>query len=439
MSASPDLELARRLRDAALADTLAYELTAAIGTELGPRLAGTRAEARARDWAVARLMRLGFANVRIEPFEVPVWVRGTELAEIVRPCPQPLVLCALGNSGATQPGGLTAEVFSCATLAALEAAAPEQVRGKIVYVSHGMTATRDGSGYGEHGPVRWHGPSVASAKGAAALLIRSVGTNRHRQPHTGIMRFTGGAAPIPAAALAIADADQLERVVALGQPVQVRLVLTPCDLGSGTSGNVIAEISGTDSAAGVVLVAGHLDSWDLSTGSSDNAAGCAIVTAAALRVAAAGRPRRTIRVVWFGSEEIGLLGGHDYIRIHGAEKHAMIAESDLGSDRVWRFDSKAPASAQPAIQRIAAALAPLGIEAGSTDRASGSDIGPLSSRGVSTIELRQDATRYFGLHHTADDTLDKVDPAALRQNVAAWTAMLAIAAHAPEELAVPTA
>jgi Zn-dependent M28 family amino/carboxypeptidase len=249
------------------------------------------------------------------------------------------------------------------------------------------------------------------------------------------MRFTGGAAPIPAAALALADADQLERVVALGQPVHVRLVITPRDLGHGPSGNVVAELPGTDPSAGIILVAGHLDSWDLSTGSSDNAAGCAIVTAAALRVAAAGRPRRTIRVVWFGAEEIGLLGGHEYLRVHGDEKHAMIAESDFGSDRIWRFDSQAPATAQPAIQRIAAALAPLGIAAGPTDRASGSDISPLSDRGIPTIELKQDATRYFDLHHTADDTLDQVDPAALQQNVAAWTAMLAIVAHAPEELA----
>lgn len=429
-------ELAHVLRDAALGDTLAYELTGAIGTELGPRLAGTPAEARARDWAVAKLRSLGFPEVRVEPFEVPVWVRGAEQAEIVSPCPQPLVLTALGNSDATPPAGLSGEVFVCANLAALEAATPEQVRGKIVYVSHGMVPTRDGSGYGQHGPVRWRGPSLASAKGAAALLIRSVGTNRHRHPHTGVMRFIEGVAPIPAAALAHADADQLERIAARGESVRVRLLLTPRQPGSGPSGNVIAEFPGTDPAAGVVLVAGHLDSWDLSTGSSDNAAGCAIVTAAALRVAAAGRPRRTIRVVWFGAEEIGLLGGHDYLGRHGAEKHAMIAESDLGSDRVWRFDSKAPASAQPAIERIAAALAPLGIEAGPTDRAGGSDIGPLSERGTSTIELRQDATRYFDLHHTADDTLDQVDPAALRQNVAAWTAMLAIAANAPEELAM---
>ncbi len=436
---SRDLTLALRLRDEALSDTLAYEITEGIGTEIGPRLAGTEAEARARTWAVAKLTALGFPEVRVEPFTVPLWVRGAEQAEIVTPFPQPLIITALGNSGATLPEGLTAEVFACANVATLEAATVDQIRGKIVFVSHGMVPTRDGSGYGQNRAVRGHAPTLASLKGAAAILIRSLGTNPHRHPHTGIQSFKDGAQPIPAAALSIADAEQLQRILQRGQPVRVHLVLTPRDLGTGPSGNVIAEIPGTDPAAGVVLVAGHLDSWDLSTGSVDNAAGCAIVASAALRVAQAGPHRRTIRVVWFGSEEIGLLGGFEYIRVHGAEKHAMIAESDMGADRIWRFDSKSPASAQPAIQRIATALASLGIEPGPTDDASGSDIGPLSERGVSTIELCQDATRYFDLHHTADDTLDKVDLKQLQQNVAAWTAMLAILANAPEELATPVA
>ena len=439
MTAHSDLALAIRLRDEALHDKLAYEITEGIGTEIGPRLAGTEAEALARTWAVKKLQSLGFPEVRVEAFEVPLWVRGAELAEILSPFPQPLIITALGNSGATPPEGLIAEVFACANLAALEAATPDQVHGKIVFVSHGMSPTRDGSGYGQHVTLRKNGPTLASLKGAAAILIRSVGTNPRRHPHTGVQYFTDGAAPIPAAALSIADAEQLQRVLHRGRPVRLRLLLTPRTLGPGPSGNVIAEFPGTDPSAGVVLVAGHLDSWDLSTGSVDNAAGCAIVASAALRVAKAGPPRRTIRVVWFGSEEIGLLGGLDYLRAHGAEKHAMIAESDLGADRVWRFDSKSPASAQPAIRRIAEALAPLGIEPGPTDDASGSDISPLSASGVSTIELCQDATRYFDLHHTADDTLDKVDPEQLRQNVAAWTAMLAIVANAPEELAMPAA
>jgi Zn-dependent M28 family amino/carboxypeptidase len=213
----------------------------------------------------------------------------------------------------------------------------------------------------------------------------------------------------------------------------MRLTLTPRNLGTRQSGNVIAEIPGRDPSAGIVLVSGHLDSWDLGTGAIDDAAGVAVTTAAAKRIMDAGRPLRTIRVVWFGAEEVGLLGGRAYMARHKGEKHAVIAESDLGADRVWRFDSKLNPSAAPVVNRIAAALAPLGIVKGSTTEASGSDIGPLSASGVPTIELQQDATRYFDLHHTPDDTLDKVDLEQLRQNVAAWTAMLAIASDAPGE------
>jgi len=435
--AQPPSSQTERLREAALKDDIAWEITEGLTTEIGPRLAGTEAEARARDWAVRKLKALGFANVRVETFDMPVWVRGEERAEIVAPFPQKLVLTALGNSGATPAAGLTAQVIGFDDMAALEAARDADVRGKIVFVSHAMRATQDGSGYGFFGAARRSGPSMASRKGAAAIVIRSIGTDYHRNPHTGVQSWAEGAAPIPAAALSLPDAEQLQRILKRGKPVTMRLLLTPRNIGIRQSGNVIAEVPGRDAKAGIVLVGGHLDSWDLGTGALDDATGVAITTAAAKRVMAAGRPRRTIRIVWFGAEEVGLFGGLDYLAKHGSEKHAMIAESDFGADRIWKFDSKAPASARPAIDRIAAALAPLGIAQGATDRAGGSDIGPLSQSGVSTIQLNQDGTRYFDYHHTPDDTLDKVDPEQLRQNVAAWTAMLAEAANAPEELAMP--
>ena len=430
--------LAGSLRDEALArDSYAWDITEGLTTEVGPRLAGTEAEARARRWAMAKLASMGFSNVRIETFDMPVWVRGEEKAEILSPFPQPLVLTALGNSGATPPQGITAEVVGFDSFDALDAAPAEAVRGKIVFVSHAMAPTQDGSGYGQFGAARRQGPTVASRKGAAAIVIRSIGTDYHRNPHTGVQSFAEGVDPIPAAALAIPDAEQLQRILNRGQPVRMKLVLTPRQTGVHQSGNVFADVPGTDPDAGIVLAACHLDSWDIGTGAIDDAAGCGIVAAAAKRVAEAGRPRRTIRVAWFGAEEVGLFGGLDYLAKHGREKHAMIAESDFGADRIWRFDSKAPASAQPVIKRVADALAPLGILQGPTDNAGGSDIGPLSASGVSTIQLQQDGTRYFDYHHTPDDTLDKVDPEQLRQNVAAWTAMLAIVANAPEELATP--
>ena len=396
-------------------------------------MAGTEAEARAREWAVRKLRDLGFSNVRIEPFDMAVWVRGEERAEVLSPFPQKLAVTALGNSAATAARGLDAEVVAFDSLAALEAANPASVRGKIVFVSHGMVPTQDGSGYGYFGTLRRQGPSIASRKGAAAIVIRSIGTDHHRNPHAGGQTWAQGVKPIPAGALSIPDSEQLQRILKRGQPVRMRLTLTPRNIGTRQSGNVIAEIPGRDPSAGVVLVGGHLDSWDLGTGAIDDASGVAITTAAAKRIMEAGRPLRTIRVVWFGAEEVGLFGGRAYMERHAGEKHAVIAESDLGADRIWRFDSKLNPSAAQVVDRIAAALAPLGIVKGPTTEASGSDIGPFSATGVPTIELQQDATRYFDLHHTPDDTLDKVDLEQLRQNVAAWTAMLAIASDTPGE------
>jgi hypothetical protein len=424
---------AAALRDAALRDQLAWDITEGLTTEVGPRLAGTEAEARARTWSVQRLRGLGFSNVRIETFDMPVWVRGEERAEILSPFPQPLVLTALGNSGATPARGISAEVVGFDTVEDLEQAPDATVRGKIVFVGHAMTATMDGSGYGYFGRARREGPSIASRKGAAAIVIRSIGTDYHRNPHTGVQTWAEGARPIPAAALSLPDAEQLQRILsrAGGRAVRMSLTLTPRQIGQRQSGNVFAEVPGRDPNAGIVLVACHLDSWDLGTGALDDAAGCGIVASAAHRIMQAGRPLRTIRVVWFGAEEVGLFGGLDYLRRHRGENHAVIAESDFGADRIWRFDSMLNAGARPLADEIARLLYPLGISRGPNDRAGGSDIGPLSASGVPTIALQQNGLRYFDYHHTPDDTLDKVDPEQLRQNVAAWTAMLAVASDVP--------
>ena len=424
--------VAPALRDEAMrGDTLAWDITEGLTTEIGPRLAGTEAEARARSWAAERLRGLGFSDVRVETFDMPVWVRGEERAEIVEPFPQPLIVTALGNSGATPARGLTADVVGFDSVEDLERAPDSAVRGRIVFVSHAMTATQDGSGYGWFGRARREGPSIASRKGAAAIVIRSIGTDYHRNPHTGVQTWAEGVRPIPAGALSIPDAEQLQRILSRNRTVTMRLTLTPRNIGRRQSGNVIAEVPGRDPRAGIVLVGCHLDSWDLGTGAVDDAAGCGIVTAAAKRIADRGQPLRTIRVVWFGAEEVGLFGGYDYLRRHRGENHAVIAESDFGADRVWRFNSRLNPAARPVVDEIARLLSPLGIARGSLTQADGSDISPLSATGVPTIELSQDGTRYFDLHHTPDDTLDKVDPAQLRQNVAAWTAMLAVVSEAP--------
>ncbi|PXA97171.1 peptidase M28 family protein [Nostoc sp. 3335mG] len=422
------------LRDAALKDDIAWDITEGLTTEIGPRLAGTPDEARARTWAVEKLKALGFQNVRIEPFRMAVWVRGEEKAEILSPFPQRLVLTALGNSGSTGTRPLEAEIVYFPTFADLQAAPDGSLKGKIAFVSHAMHRTQDGSSYGPYGQVRRAGPAVAARKGAAAILIRSIGTDYHRNPHAGGTSWPEGVKPIPAAALSLPDSEQLERVLKRGKPVTIRLTLTPKFVGERDSGNVIAEVPGSDPNAGIVLIGGHLDSWDLGTGAIDDASGVAITTAAAKRIMDAGQPRRTIRVVWFGAEEVGVFGGRAYAEAHKGERHVAAAESDFGADRIWKFDVNLPASAAAVGDRLATALSPLGITRGRDIAGDGADVGPMMQRGVAAIDLAQDGSRYFDLHHTPDDTLDKIDPEQLRQNVAAWTAMLAIVANAPEEI-----
>ena len=414
------------LRDSALKDDYAWDIVEGLTTEVGQRLAGTEAESRARDWAVAKLKSLGFANVHVEPFAIPVWLRGAETAEIVSPFPQKLVLTALGNSGATPPQGLTGEIIAFDSVDSLRAAPDSAVRGKIVFVDHRMMPAQDGSGYGQFGAPRRQGPTIASKKGAIAIVIRSIGTDHHRNGHTGVQTFADGAQPIPAAALTVPDAEQLARILARGKPVVMHLTLTPRFDGQGPSGNVVAEVPGRDPTAPILLVGGHLDSWDLGTGAIDDGAGVAITTAAAKRVMDAGRPLRTIRVVWFGSEEPGGFGGIAYQKAHTTDRYAIAGESDFGADRIWRFATSYMKSDPEVYGQLAATLAPLGIVKYDKGEPDGTDVGPTIAAGAPWISLGQDGIRYFDIHHTQDDTLDKIDVEQMRQNVAAWTAVLGV-------------
>jgi hypothetical protein len=415
------------LRDNALEnDHYAWDITEGLTTEVGQRLAATEAEARARDWAVRRLKAMGFANVRVEPFEMPVWTRGAESAEILSPFPQKLVVAALGYSGSTGPAGITGQVVYFDSVDALRAAPDSAVAGKIVFIDHHMMPAQDGSGYGQFGAPRRQGPTIASLKGAIGIVIRSIGTDYHRNPHTGVQYFTDGAKPIPAGALPLPDAEQLVRILKRGQPVTMHLTLVSQKSEDGHSGNVIAEVPGRDASAPILLVGGHLDSWDQGTGAIDDASGVAIVTAAAKHIMDAGRPLRTIRVVWFGAEEPGGFGGLAYAKAHGKERYAIAGESDFGADSVWRFSSQLSKTDPAAYAQLTAALAPLGITKYDKGEAGGTDVEPTINAGAPWISLGQDGTRYFDYHHTPDDTLDKIDPAQLRQNVAAWTTVLAI-------------
>src|SRR4051812_18498682 len=424
---------AERLRDAALKDDVAWDIVEGLTTEVGQRLAGTEAEARARDWAVRRLKALGFKNVHVEMTTMPGWVRGAETAEIVSPFPQRLMVAALGSSGATPAQGLTAEVVGFDSVDDLKAAAPEAVRGRIVFVSHAMRPAQDGSGYGYYGAVRRNAPAIAAQKGAAAIVIRSLGTDYHRNPHTGQTNWAG-AAPIPAGALTLPDAENLQRMLKRSRQVTMHLTLTPRFTGDQPTGNVVGEVPGTDPKAGIILVGGHLDSWDLGTGAIDDAAGVAITSAAAKRILDSGRPRRTIRVIWFGDEETGGAGSKAYFAAHSQEKVVFVAESDFGADRVWRVDTNFAAANKPLADRIAAALFPLGITHKEGEVEAGADLGAWVKAGSPRARPPPGGTPHFRYYPTPHHPVDKVDPEQLRQNVAAWTAVLALVANAPEEI-----
>jgi Zn-dependent M28 family amino/carboxypeptidase len=299
-----------------------------------------------------------------------------------------------------------------------------------------MERARDGSGYGPGSRVRSRGPSAAIRAGAAAFVMRSAGTDSHRNPHTGITRFDDGLTPIPSAALSVPDADQLTRLLALGKPIRLRVALDCGWDGTATSHNVIGEVTGSHRTLRneVVVIGGHLDSWDLGTGAVDDGAGVAITMAAGHLIAKlpkAQRPARTIRVIAFANEEQGLHGGKVYAESQkdAIAAHQLVAESDFGAGRIYAFNTSAAPHAQAASARIAEALKPLGIEA-MAKGGPGPDVGPIAALGAAWAWLGQDGTDYFDLHHTPDDTLDKVDPAALAQNTAAYAVFAYLAASA---------
>ncbi|MEA5122713.1 M28 family peptidase [Xanthomonas floridensis] len=414
-------------------DALAVDLIRSLSTEIGPRPAGSAAEARARNWAVQKLTSLGFSNVHMEVFDFPGWERGAETATITSPYPQKLLVTALGYSAATPAQGIEAEVAAFDSSEDLAAAPTSAVRGKIVLVGHAMQPTQDASGYFQSIGVRTDAPNLASQKGAAAILVRSLATGNARDPHTGVVFFKPGIAAIPAAAISLPDADQLQRMIAAAHPVRLRLVLTPGSGSTRQSANVVADIPGSDPSAGVVLVAAHLDSWDLGTGALDNATGIGILVSAVRRVAALGQPRRTIRVLLSGAEEMGFIGGKAYFSRHQPDTTVVfVGESDFGSGRVWRALFGLGQDNAALADRIQLLLSPLGIVRGRDAARALADLGPWAAAGHAAIDLNQDTTDYFNFHHAAGDTFDKVDQVAVRQNVAAWFVVLASVANAPE-------
>lgn len=417
-----------RLQAAALRDNNGYDIVESLVTEIGPRIGGSPAEARARDWAVAMLRRQGFSNVRVEPFTMTTWDATVETAAVTSPVQQPLTIAALGGSPSTPSGGLEAQVLRFTTMAALEAAPNAAVRGRIVFIDEPMTRTQDATGYGAAVRKRGRCAQVAQGKGAVACLIRSVGTNVTRSAHQGGRAFQPAGVNLPAAALAPPDADALARLTMRG-PVRVRINITSQQDTNAASGNVLAELRGRQRPNEIVLVAAHLDSWDLGQGAIDDGSGVAIIVAATRLIAQIpGRPRRTIRILLAGSEENSDRGGESYAELHGRETHILIGESDLGADRIWRARTRFGADALIYGRAMQNALAPLAILPGDNLASPGSDVEAMMRLGVPVIGLSQDASRYFDWHHTAEDTLDKIDREQLRQNIAAWATVLYLAA-----------
>lgn len=426
---SPEVD---KLIKAAIAGTHAYDITESLTTEIGPRVGGSPEEALAREWAVAKFKEIGLQNVRIEPFTMPYWERGIETASIVAPFPQQLYITSLGGSVATPAEGIEADIAYFPTFDDLKNAPEGGLEGKIVFISGRMKKAPDGAGYGPANQKRRQGATEAAKRGAVAVVIRSVGTDSHRFPHTGMMRYEEGLKKIPIAALSAPDADQLERTLERGQNVKLKLTLTPKWMGDRQSGNVIGEIIGSDSPNEIILVGGHLDSWDLGTGAIDDGAGIGISAGAAQVIIESGlKPKRTLRVVAFGAEEVGLLGGYAYVEAHketDLDKHVLATESDFGAKPAYEVKAGVK-SGKDVIRDMANAMG-LPFSEGATN--GGPDIGPMFSEGVPVMRFQQDGTDYFDLHHTPDDTFDKINADEIAQNVAAFATMMWLASETDE-------
>ncbi|MCF8473291.1 MAG: M20/M25/M40 family metallo-hydrolase [Emcibacter sp.] len=422
-----DLTQIQMLKETALSSNLAYEIDESLTTEVGARRVGTVNDKRAVDWATAKMKQLGFDKVWTEEVTHIKWIRGTVEAKIISPYPQNMVAIALGGSVGTPKDGIKADVVEFENFAALEAAAPNSLKGKIAFISFRMERKIDGSGYEPAVKSRGDGPSMAASKGAIALLIRSVGTDDNRVAHTGGLSYQDGIAKIPAAALSNPDADMLQRQVARGAAVKVFLKLTAerKDETPVITANVIGEITGSESPDDYVVIGAHLDSWDVGTGAVDDGIGVAVTLAAAHHIAnLKERPKRSLRVILFAAEEVGLVGAKQYVMDNKdhMDRHIIGAEWDFGTGLIYEMEPGVGPSALNTIRELAELLAPLGVSLNPKNTAKGdSDMSALGNAGMPAVNFSPDGLQYFDYHHTENDTLDKVDPEALKQNTAVFT------------------
>lgn len=428
------LQQVAELRTNASNSDLSYQLLESLTTKVGPRLPGTENDKKAVAWAQAQFNELGFDKVWLEEATFPEWRRYSESGKILTPSEQSLHLTALGHSVSTPKDGITAEVVLFETLDELIAAPANSLKGKIAYINYRMNRHIDGNGYGPAVRARSTGSVEAAKKGAIGYMMRSVSTAHHRFAHTGGSHYKDGVTKIPNVTIANPDADQIARLIALGENVKVNINVQTEDLGQGKGYNVIGQFNGTENPEQYVLIGGHLDSWDLGTGALDDGAGVALTMAAAKHISEIKRPKRSIRVVLFAAEELGLWGAKAYFKKHQNDLDNIVAaaESDFGADVVYGFESNVTAESLPVVRAIAEQLAPLDVEyIGKNAARGGPDLIPLrSTAGAAIFDLHQDGTDYFDYHHTADDTLDKVDPKKLKQNTATYAVFAFMAADA---------
>ncbi len=423
-------EPAARLIGEAVGSTFAWQRLAVLTDSIGNRLSGSAALDRAIAWAVEEMKKDGLENVHTERVMVPKWVRGAEHAEIVAPSPHAIVMLGLGGSVGTPAAGIQAEVMVVGSFEELDAHAAN-ARGKIVLFNVPFTT------YGETVRFRSQGPSHAARAGAVAMLVRSVGPPGLRTPHTGSLQYAAGAPKIPAAAITTEDADRLQRMSDRGDRVVVRLTMEAHFEPDAPSANVVGEIRGRERPDEIVVVSGHLDSWDVGAGAIDDGGGC-VVTWEALRIMKKLnlRPRRTVRVVLWTNEENGTRGGLAYRDQHRDElaRHVMMLESDGGVFRPLGFGFTGNETARDTVRAIATLLT--GIAADQiTPGGGGADIGPsVQEARIPAMSLEVDTSKYFVIHHTPADTIDKLDPVEMAKCAAAVAVMAYVVADLPQRL-----
>jgi len=427
-----------RIRDAALKDTYALNELRHLTNNIGPRLSGSPQAQQAVEYVAGEMRALG-AEVSLEKAMVPHWVRGAETAELVQwpgqtpGTTQKVVLTALGLSAATPAEGLTAEVAVVDDWKQLNALPKGAVTGKILLFNHRFDKElaaegHGGEAYGDAVVYRGAGPVAGAAAGAAAVLVRSAGGADFRLPHTGLTIYADGVAKIPAAAVTAEDADLLKDLTRQG-PVKLHLTLTPQMLPDAVSYNVIADWKGTERPEQVVIVSGHLDSWDLGTGAIDDGAGVAVSMQAIHLLHELGiRPRRTVRFVAWMSEEEGSEGAAAYMTDHAAEvvNHIGAIECDLGSDHPSGIYYAGKPELGQWLRPVGQVLEGIGARSLVSAPETGEDISGLTEKGVPSFAPVQDSRTYFNYHHTAADTFDKVDPKLLNENAA----VMAVLAYA---------